>query len=148
MNDTKFALKLNNEFLHLTTLKKKLVPHAIETLDYLHEKYKLHILSNCFEEVQHKKMENSNLLKYFDKIILSDNIGVNKPNPILFEYALKQIDCDRENVCMIGDSWEADIVGARNSHIDQIWLKPKDEKEYEIKATYTINSLNEIISIL
>ena len=62
---------------------------TFEILDYLKEKYVLHIITNGFEEVQTKKMESSKILHYFDAIITSESVGVKKPNPKVFHHALK-----------------------------------------------------------
>lgn len=85
---------------------------AIELLEYLKEKYSLHIITNGFEEVQNKKMINSKLFHYFDQIITSESVGVKKPDPRVFEHALEVSKASKEYSIMIGDSLEADIHGA------------------------------------
>lgn len=146
--DESFALRINNDFLEQTTHKKNLIPYALEILEYLHPKYHLHILSNGFEEVQYKKMKNSGLISFFDKIILSDDIGTNKPDPRIFEYAMQKTKAKTENSIMIGDSWEADIVGAKNSGINQIWFNPLKEQAEEFEPTHMIYCLSELKEIL
>lgn len=146
--DEQFILKLNHDFLERTTHQKELLPHAIETLDYLKGKYHLHILSNGFKEVQYAKMENSGLMPYFEKIILSDNVGANKPSPAIFEEAVKEADTSIESSLMIGDSWDADIIGAHDYGMDQIWFNRDKEEAKIFSPTYTIHSLSEIKEIL
>ena len=85
---------------------------TFELLDYLKDKYKLHIITNGFEEVQNKKMMSSNIYHYFDKIITSESVGVKKPNPKVFTYALDIAKANKDNSIMIGDNIEADIEGA------------------------------------
>lgn len=85
---------------------------TFEILDYLKGKYKLHIITNGFEEIQSKKMMNSNIYHYFDKVITSESVGVKKPNSKVFTYALDLAKADKENSIMIGDNIEADINGA------------------------------------
>ena len=85
---------------------------AIEILDYLNQKYTLHIITNGFEEIQTKKMINSKIYHYFDTIITSESVGVKKPNPKVFNYALEQANAKKEHSIMIGDNVEADIRGA------------------------------------
>lgn len=87
---------------------------TFEILDYLKDKYKLHIITNGFEEIQTKKMESSKIAHYFQEIITSDSVGVKKPNPKVFQHALKVANASLENSIMIGDSIEADIFGAIN----------------------------------
>ena len=85
---------------------------TFEILDYLKEKYELHIITNGFEEIQTKKMESSKLLSYFKVIVTSESVGVKKPNPKVFNYAVDTANATIDNSIMIGDSIEADIEGA------------------------------------
>ena len=148
INDEALALKMNADFLEATTTKTKLIPYAKEILDYLSPKYRLFILSNGFTEVQHKKMKNSGLSPYFEKVILSEDAEANKPSPEIFDYALKKTNSRRKASVMVGDSWEADIIGAKNSRIDQIFLNRDNKTNLEFQPTYTIKSLKEIEEIL
>lgn len=148
IDDPAYAKKLNDDFLDRTTRKTRLIDGALELLVYLKPRYRMHILSNGFREVQNKKIENSGLRPYFDKIILSEDAGINKPHPELFTYALKNTNSKRNQTIMIGDSWDADIVGARNSRIAQIWLNPAEEAPQGFKPTHTVHTLTEIKNIL
>lgn len=143
-----YAREISDDYLERTTLQTFLVDDAIEVLDYLKSKYRMHILSNGFTEVQYKKIENSGLSSYFDKIILSEDAGVNKPNPAIFTYALSKIKSVPNDVLMIGDSFEADIEGAYNSGIDQVWFNPKNDNSNSFDPTHTIKSLKELVHIL
>jgi putative hydrolase of the HAD superfamily len=148
ITDPEYAKHLSDDFLDRTTRKTRLIEGAMELLDYLRPKYRLHILSNGFREVQYRKIENSGLTSYFHKIILSEDAGSNKPHPDMFTYALKSTNSRRDQTVMIGDSWDADIVGARNSRIDQIWFNPKGEPATDFQPTFTVGSLAEIREIL
>lgn len=103
----------------------RLVYGARELLDYLHGKYEMAIITNGFKEVQHKKIIQSGLAKYFRKLFISEEIGSTKPKREIFEHAIKSMNARKKNSLMIGDSWEADIVGARNVGIDQIYYNPR-----------------------
>lgn len=92
-----------------------------EILEYLKDKYQLHIITNGFEEIQYKKMQSSKLLPYFDAIITSESVGVKKPNPKVFHHALKVANANQENSIMVGDSLEADIFGAINIGMPAIY---------------------------
>jgi len=148
LDDPVYAKSLSDDFLERTTRKTLLIEGAIELLEYLKPKYRMHILSNGFREVQYKKIENSGLKPYFDKIILSEDAEINKPHPNMFTYALKNTNSRRNQTIMIGDSWDADIIGAYNSKIDQIWYNPAKLKPDGFIPTYTVNSLTEIKNIL
>ncbi|MDR1518064.1 MAG: YjjG family noncanonical pyrimidine nucleotidase [Dysgonamonadaceae bacterium] len=148
IDDTAYAKKLSDDFLERTTHKTKLIDGTMDLLNYLKPNYRMHILSNGFREVQYKKIENSGLRPYFDKIILSEDAGINKPHPDIFTYALKNTNSRRDQTLMIGDSWEADIVGAHDSRIAQLWFNPSQDEAKDFAPTFTVRKLLEIKEIL
>jgi putative hydrolase of the HAD superfamily len=93
---------------------------TFEILDYLKDKYTLHIITNGFDEVQYKKLKSSNIYHYFDKIITSESVGVKKPNLKIFSYALDLANADKVNSILIGDNLDADIKGALNAGMKAI----------------------------
>ncbi len=97
---------------HLST-HQHLVPNTREILDYLQPRYRLHIITNGFEEIQTKKMTNSGIADYFDQVINSEMAGVKKPDPLIFRLALERTGALPGNAVMVGDNLEADILGAR-----------------------------------
>lgn len=103
----------------------RLVDGARELLDYLHGKYEMAIITNGFAEVQHKKIIQSGLAKYFKKLFISEEVGATKPKKEIFEHAIKSMNARKKSSLMIGDSWEADIVGARDFGIDQVYYNPR-----------------------
>lgn len=142
------SLDLNMNFLLKTSVKKNLIEGAIDVLDYLSSKYKLYIVSNGFTEIQYKKMEMVGVDKYFQGIILSDEVGKNKPHPGIFEYTLKKAGVVVNQVVMVGDNVNTDIKGAQSVGIDQIWYNPNGSSNQGIIPTYEIKSLSEIKNIL
>jgi putative hydrolase of the HAD superfamily len=104
--------KLSVDYIgHLTTFKH-LFDGTIDILEYLGQKYELHIITNGFEEAQERKMINSEIKHYFKTITNSEMVGVKKPNPKIFKFALELAKADPKESIMIGDSLEADIEGA------------------------------------
>jgi len=93
---------------------------TITILDYLQTKYQMHIITNGFDEIQSIKLEKSGIKKYFHNIITSESVGVKKPNPKIFDFALQSANTSPENSIMIGDSLEADIQGALNMNMKAI----------------------------
>ena len=148
IDDALYAKKLSDDFLVRTTLRTKLIEGTIDLLEYLKPKYKMHILSNGFREVQYKKIDNSGLKPYFDKIILSDDAGINKPHIDFFNYAFTNTNANPSETLMIGDSWDADILGAYNSNIDQLWFNPHELSHNGFTPTYCVTTLHEIKEIL
>lgn len=148
IKDDASSLKLNEHFLQLTKNKTKLVPHALEVCKYLKSKYRLFILSNGFREVQSQKLDNSGLTPYFEKVILSEDAHIQKPNREIFRYALKTTNSRLNESLMIGDSWDADIVGGKNAGMDQLWFNPYKFPHEGFDPTFMVDSLLDIKEIL
>ena len=112
--------KLSNDYIEYLTTHNHIFDGTIEILEYLKPKYKLHIITNGFQEVQQNKLEKSKISHYFETITDSEMVGVKKPNPKMFDYALNLANIDKANGIMIGDNYEADILGAINMGLDAI----------------------------
>ena len=119
---------------------------AVEILDYLILKYKLHIITNGFEEVQHKKLKNSGIDHYFSTVTTSEEVGLKKPNPKVFLTALNKANSLPTQSVMIGDSLEADILGANNIGMQTIFYNYRNESIS--KKFKSIDSLLEIKNYL
>ena len=115
---------LNDAYLSEMPKQLKLVPGARIVLDYLHHKYRMAIITNGFKEVQVDKLIQSGLKKYFDKVFISEEVGAQKPHKKIFEHAVKSMNAPKKKSLMIGDSWEADIIGARMFGMDQVYYCP------------------------
>ena len=124
-----------------------LLKDAITVLDYLFKKYTLHIITNGFTEVQNTKIINSNLKKYFTCIIDSETVGVKKPHSKIFQYAYDISKATNKNQClMIGDNYEADVMGAINNGFKAIHLNSNNENLH--KDSIIINDLISLKEIL
>ncbi len=143
------AEQLSEDFLNMTTARFSLLEGAEELVRYLAAKYPLTVVTNGFVEVQYEKFDKSGLRDCFAHIVLSEEVGCQKPNPRIFEEALRMNGLQAEDVVMIGDSWNSDIQGAINAGIDQIWIrKSKDPLPEGQSATYLVQSLSEVMEIL
>ena len=143
------AEQLSEDFLNMTTARFSLLEGAEELVRYLAAKYPLTVVTNGFVEVQYEKFDKSGLRDCFAHIVLSEEVGCQKPNPRIFEEALRMNGLQAEDVVMIGDSWSSDIQGAINAGIDQIWIrKSKDPLPEGQSATYLVQSLSEVMEIL
>lgn len=147
--DNKKIQTINNDYIGRIMKKEALIEGALDILEYLKPKYRMHILSNGFTEMQYTKMESAGLsCNYFSNIILSDKVGVNKPHPDIFRYAIEKTGVKSNEIVMIGDNIQTDIKGAYDSNIDQIWFNPEDKTSYEFKPTHTVKKLSDIKDIL
>lgn len=149
VSDADFANKLNAEYLAATTVKTKLVDGAFSVLMELNKKYKLHVLTNGFFEVQFLKIRNSKIESFFTHIVTSEECNALKPNKAIFEYALDKIGAKAEECILIGDNQVTDIEGAQNVGVDQVFYNPNQTAlSIEKKPTYEVKHLKELIEIL
>ena len=119
---------------------------AKEVLDYLNTKYKLHIITNGFAEVQYKKINNSGISDYFVTITNSEMAGVKKPNPKIYQHALDLAKAQKHNAIMIGDCLDADVKGALDFGISAIFFNP-EKKEVPL-AVPSVTHLTELKNLL
>ena len=113
------------QYLEILPNNNFLIDGAIELLDGLKSDYKLHIITNGFTNVQYRKLQNSGLSKYFETVTNSERAGVKKPDARIFEVAITDANASVDQSIMIGDSWEADVMGAINANIKTIFYNPE-----------------------
>jgi YjjG family noncanonical pyrimidine nucleotidase len=166
-NDTGFVgsaeliRNFSDDFMEICPRQPHTIEGTHELLKYCFGKYDMHIITNGFIEVQGHKMNAANLNSYFTHMINSEHCGVRKPHPEIFEYALNKAGADKSSSLMIGDDWDADILGARDFGMDQAYLTTTDDMLSELneenghdkirhnyKPTYAIKSLHELMDIL
>jgi putative hydrolase of the HAD superfamily len=107
----------------------------------------MHIITNGFKEVQHRKLKNCGFTDFFDVIVCSEEIGKNKPEPEVFHHAMEKAGASPSKSVMIGDDFQVDIIGANNAGMRTILFDP-DDRYRRRKGDYHIKSLNEIPGIL
>lgn len=146
--DEALARAFSADFFSVIPTKGKLMPHASEVLEYLSSKYNLYILSNGFQELQCRKMRSAGIDRFFKKVVLSDDIGVLKPWPEIFHFALSATQSDLNESLMIGDSWENDVVGAKGVGMHQVFYNPNGITELPFRPTYQVSDLKELMQIL
>ncbi|MBA4240662.1 MAG: noncanonical pyrimidine nucleotidase, YjjG family [Sphingobacteriaceae bacterium] len=111
-----------DDYLKISPYKTHLIDGAMDVLLYLQEKYQLHIITNGFKEVQHIKLDYSNLKPFFEHIIISEEHGFNKPDIKIFDLAQQLTNAQTHECVMIGDNYDADILGALNAQWKAIYL--------------------------
>jgi putative hydrolase of the HAD superfamily len=136
--------QFEDDYVKISPTKTNLFEGANKVLAYLQKKYKLHIISNGFKETTLTKMELSKLNPYFSQVIISEDVGVNKPNELIFKYALEKAAATKTDSIMIGDSLEADIRGAQDFGLPAIFFNPlKVPKPDDV--SWQIHSLEELM---
>jgi len=139
-------VQFEDDYVSLCPTKTNLFPDALKTLDYLSSGYTLHLITNGFLESTEMKVNKTGLGKYFNNIIISEIVGVNKPDKAIFEHALALSDAQKHESIMIGDSIEADIRGALNFGMDAIYFNPAglpkpDDVPIEINHLWDLTSI-------
>jgi len=147
IDDLTLSNTINDYYVSKSPLQTLLFPYSKEVLSYLSKKYKLHIITNGFEETQLIKLNNSEIAHFFEQVIFSERVGVRKPHPLIFKRALKAANAKSNNSIMIGDDWYADMYGAQRMKIDHIYFNPKKEP-HQNKVMREISCLSELYQLL
>ncbi|MBS3739531.1 YjjG family noncanonical pyrimidine nucleotidase [Mesohalobacter halotolerans] len=131
-SDKQLINLIAEEYINYLSDQIHLFPDAQLTLNYLANKYRLHIITNGFEKIQHKKIKSSKIDHFFETVTTAEGSGFKKPDQRIFEHALKKAKTHQHNSLMIGDSLEADIQGAKDFGMEAIYFgkKPNFEIDY------------------
>ena len=138
--------QIAEEYIQLLSLQPHLFKGAKTLLTTLQPKYKLHIITNGFENVQQRKLENTRLDHFFDVVLTAEKVGVKKPNPAIYQKALALAQAKPETSMMIGDSREADIEGALAVGMHALHFNSHQEALHDLCPI--VNSLSEIFDYL
>jgi putative hydrolase of the HAD superfamily len=147
IHDVELADHLSEDYVYWSPRIVRLVPGTMELLGYLKPRYHLHLITNGFQEVQHTKLSGSGLEPYFETLTVSEEVGVKKPNPEIFRYALRKANATAGESLMIGDEMAVDIDGARAAGMDTLLFNPKGEAVVG-ERTYEVRRLIEIVGIV
>ncbi|KZN68336.1 pyrimidine 5'-nucleotidase [Pseudoalteromonas luteoviolacea] len=141
---------LNLGFLNSMAQICKPLPGAESLLKALNPNTSMSIITNGFSALQQKRLNKTGFSHFFDQVVISEQVGVAKPDPQVFEHTFELLgNPNKDQVLMVGDTPKSDILGANRFGIDSCWLQhegqvcPKD-----IKPTYQVNSLNALQTLL
>lgn len=138
------AKYLNEVYLKHRFEDIELYEDVLPTLNSLKKKYTLGILSNG-----NSYPELCGLDEMFQFTVFSQEYGIEKPDSLIFEVALKEANCTKQQIIHIGDSLESDIAGANNAGIQCVWLNREEKKNTtNLRINYEITSLSELLDFL
>ncbi|HFU7054428.1 TPA: HAD family hydrolase [Bacillus cereus] len=121
--------------------------NTIHFLNHIKSHFKIGIITNGSTHRQKAKIINTNLNNYFDTIIISEEVGLSKPDKRIFELALNKLNVQPEDVLFIGDDLEKDIAGPQNVNIKGVWFNPQKIKNTtQIQPYAEINTLDSLLS--
>ena len=145
--DDRCASEIEQAYIERSPYQTQLLPGAMETVRVLSTRYSLHIITNGFSEIQNIKMERSGLAPYFDSVFSSEAVGVQKPDARVFLHALKETGAKRKESLMIGDSLEADVLGARRVGMEAVYFNP-ESKPHGASLEFEIRDLKDLLQWL
>lgn len=142
--------RLSDTYIEELAASPYLIDGAKEFMAYLHQKYKICIVTNGIQTNQYSRMEKSGLLPYCDAMVVSEEAGAAKPSTAIFEAALtRSAHTDKKTVLMIGDSLSSDIRGGLDFGVDTLWYNPKRiVNETRFLPTYEAADYEEIKTIV
>lgn len=147
LNSLKYALKLYDTYWN-TFLDNMAVFNRVTEFLEMHTSQgcKFCILTDLTAHIQFRKIQKLNLSQYIDYLVTSEEVGVEKPDALMFEKALEKLRCSANEALMIGDNWEKDILGATAKGIRSIWIN-HDKKSRDIPSGVTAVEAFEQISL-
>ncbi len=147
ISDETLSLKMAQDYIRISPTKTALFPDTITVLKVLSKRYSMHIITNGFNEVQFIKLKNSGLSPFFQEVITSEMVGVQKPHKEVFSYALDKAAALSDESLMIGDDQVSDIQGAQKVGVDQVFVDFHHDA-LKCNPTFHIHSLSELLNFL
>lgn len=149
IDDPNLGYELAALFPELRKGKQYIYEDTFKVLDQLKGKYKLLMLTNGSPDLQHTKLRiTPTLAPYFDQIVISGDFGKGKPAPTIFEYALELLEVNKDEALMVGDNLMTDILGASRTGIQSVWINHHQKRQNEIKPTYEVSTLEDLLPIV
>lgn len=106
---------------------RRAVPGGTALLALVKARARVGVISNNLLAEQRDKMTVCGLDVFVDALVVSEDAGVAKPDAGIFRLAIDRLGCRADEAVMVGDSWSADIAGARAAGIRAIWFNPSGE---------------------
>lgn len=150
-----FDITTDPELFSKTYLEKLAESHHLfegveDVIKKIAPKFKLAVITNGLKEVQTKRIALSAISQHIEHVIISEDVGIAKPAPEIFEYAFNVTGHENKSkALMIGDNLKSDILGGLNFGIDTCWFNFRNiENKTGIKPKYEITSISQILEII
>lgn len=138
--------KANDDYLYSLGDEIFYIDDACLFVEELSKKYDIYVITNGVTATQNRRLGKTDLLKYFDKVYISEQIGFAKPQKEFFNYVLKDNSLNTSDCLVIGDSLTSDMLGGKNSNIDTCWFNP-DNKVDTLGVKYQIHTLMDFFKL-
>lgn len=144
------GLSYNSQYIKNMVSQSMLFPGVENLLEDLKQNYQLAIITNGLKEAQRNRLRKTNIDIHFKEIIVSDEIGVAKPDKAFFDYTIEkaQITCEPSEVLVIGDNIKSDILGGINAGLQTCWISHDNANDSDIIPHYTVSSVLDVHQIL
>ena len=149
VNPIAYALEMYDIYWNTMLKKMELNDGVLDLFEYLKEKnIKIGICTDLTTHIQHRKLRKLEIDKYIDCIVTSEEAGLEKPNPRMFELCLKKLGLQPQETFYVGDSFKKDIIGANSVGIFPIWLSD-NKKNFSVDGMKfeEINNIKKVINI-
>ena len=123
-----------------------MIDGAVALLDKLYGKHKLYIITNGIAKTQHGRIDGTDTRKYYERIYISTEMGVQKPDKAFFDIVLSESGLDKKRSIVIGDSEKSDIKGALNAGLKSIFISFKGDESP--LADYSVSSYDELLEYI
>ena len=135
-------------FVELLGRQSILLPYALETVAKIARKLPVAIVTNGITDIQRSRLALSPLKEYVTEVVISEEVGVSKPRPGIFEIALDRLGVKARDALMVGDGVNSDSRGANNAGIDACWVNPEGKTLPEgVHAAYIIDDIRRCVDI-
>jgi YjjG family noncanonical pyrimidine nucleotidase len=150
LNASLDAVDFSERYLNYLGDCTDLMPEVMTVLNALQSQVGLALITNGLKAVQRSRLAKSGLDAYFEAVVISDEEGVAKPDPRIFDIAMARMDHPpKEAVLMVGDSLTSDMRGANLYGIDACWYNPDGRAPLpDVDVRYDIRSLPELLPIV
>ena len=127
-----------------------LVNGAEDVVRELHSRARLLLITNGLSDVQRSRFARSTVMRYFADVVISEEVGVAKPDPEIFDIAFAKMGYpEKEEVLMVGDSLTSDIKGGNLYGIDTCWFNPsRGPRDPHVRIRYEIRELRQLLDFL
>lgn len=141
--------RVSSFYLEALARQSQLLPGALDLVRALAKKFPLALVTNGIAQVQNRRFAASPITPYFRAIVISEEVGIAKPDPRIFRPAIEKIGVGAAEVLFVGDSVTSDMAAARNAGMDFCWFNPKNLPVPEgFAPAYRIASLNEFPNLV
>jgi putative hydrolase of the HAD superfamily len=152
VDDPSLARDLGEQFGIERRSRHEVFEDVDEALGSLCQSYSLVLVTNGAACLQREKLAASGLGDYFEAVVVSEDLGVAKPDAAVFEHAMSMIDADPGQTVMIGDSLAKDVEGALAAGLRAVWVNrnraPRPRDRPDLVEIFTLNDLPTVVTTL